>query len=285
MARTPLSSECCNPHEVGGDLFSLDRPLPLGERFNSLARFRGGNWTVTRWLTHFVPPRLAEYALQKWRTQPDAVLASGTPFLLCLTREALREGLRILIAEWMEFRRAVPGIALDLVIRACRSDPRQSIFDFVSQYWDQAQALKRQLGVPRSGVYLWLREDDDDHALLRAARALIVVARGQSFADEDVPRDYPFAFNSRPAVLRFLGEPRRRATSSVPWPIPEALELAKAIGRLAAADERTLLEAAGLYYRRRQAESASLLDTDPETPAPGRQLAAATFRSTSDSPS
>jgi hypothetical protein len=262
MSTTPPSGECCNSPEIAGELYALDHSLPLGERFNALARFRGGSWTVTRWLTHLVPPRLAAYALNRLRTQPDSVLGSGTPFLLSLTHEALREGLRILVAEWMEFRRVSPTVPLDLVVRA-RPDARESAFDFVSRYWDQVQGLKRQLAVPRSGIYLWLRDEDDsgDEALLQACRALVVVARGQSFADPlslareagkpaiaprggDVPDDYPFAFTSRPAVLRFLGEPRRRSTSSMPWPIPEPFEVAKAIGRFVTAEEKMLAAAA-----------------------------------------
>jgi hypothetical protein len=49
----------------------------------------------------------------------------------------------------------------------------------------------------------------------------------------------PLTFATRPAVLRFLGEPRRYGTASQPWPIPEEFELARAIGRLAAMRETT----------------------------------------------
>jgi hypothetical protein len=197
-------------------------------------------------------------------------LASATPYVLCLSREALREGLRILVAEWMEFRRVNRNVKLDLVIRARASDPRQSTFDLVSQYWDHVQALKRQLGIPRAGIYLWLRDRDDagDMRLLDAARALVVVARASWLADpiglalsrnkplvapgdRDLPADYRFAFATRPAVLRFLGEARCPATSSVPWPIPELLELAAALGRMAAADDG-MLAAAVRQLRRRQ---------------------------------
>jgi hypothetical protein len=250
-------------------LFALDRQVPFGERFNALARFRGGSWNVTRWITHYIPPRLAAFALGRWQARPAEVLSSATPYLLCLTRDALREGLRILVAEWTEFRRANPGVELALVIRARLSDPRQSVFDFVSQYWDQVQALKRQLGVPRSGIYLWLRDRDDDGdvRLLDRARALVVAARaawltdpaGMALSrnkplvasrDRDLPDDYPFAFATRPAVLRFLGEVRSPGTSSVPWPIPDAMALAAAISRVAAADDKMLAEAVRQLSRR-----------------------------------
>jgi hypothetical protein len=261
MKRTLPLDGCRSSSEIVGELYALDRRLPFGERLNGLARFRGGRWAVTRWLTGFAP-RLAELSAWTWRARPAAVLDSRTPFLLCLTRESLREGLRLLVAEWMEFRRAAPGAALDLVLRACPPSSGQSTFDFVAQYWEQVQALKRQLGVRRAGVYLWVRDADDagDEELLDRARALVVVARGQSFADpltlalrkgkpviaprdEELPPGYPFAFATRPAVLRFLGEIRRLDTSSVPWPIPEALELARAIERLAKSDDLALAEA------------------------------------------
>jgi len=273
MAQTPPPGGSCSSPDIAGVLFALDRQVPFGERFNALARFRGGSWNVTRWITRYVPPRLAALALRRWRASAAEVLASGTPYLLCLAREALREGLRILLAEWMEFRRATPGVNLDLVIRVRVSDPRQSVFDFVSQYWDQVQALKRQLGVPRAGVFLWLRDRDDegDMRLLDSARALVVAARG-SWADpvglalsrnkpligprdRDLPADYPFAFATRPAVLRFLGEARCPGTSSVPWSIPEAMALASTIGRLAVADDKAVAEAVRQLSRRQWVDS------------------------------
>jgi hypothetical protein len=241
--------------EIGGEVYALDRRLPLGERINGLARFRGSHWTFTRWLTHYVAPRLTRLAERTWRTSAAAVLESRTPFLLCLAQESLREGVRLLLAEWMEFRRATPGAALDLVVRVRPDALNQPAFEAVAPYWEQVQALKRQLRVRRAGVYLWLREPDPagDEYLLAAARGLVVVARGEGFGDpfalavaagkpviaprgEGLPPDHPFAFATRPAALRFIGEPRRGSTSSVPWPIPEEYELARAIGRFAAAD-------------------------------------------------
>jgi hypothetical protein len=255
MKRTPAPDASGRSPEIAGEVYALDRRLPFGERINGLARFRGGRWTATRWLTNSAAPCLTKLAVRSWRGRPADVLASQRPFLLCLTREDLREGLRLLLGEWMEFRRQ-SSAALDLVLRTCLPESARSTFEFVAQYWEQVQALKRQLGVRRAGVYLWLRDEDDagDELLLDAARALVVVARGQSFADpltlalrnqkpviaphcDELPAGYPFTFATRPAVLRFLGEPRRYDTSSQPWPIPEGFELAKAIGRLAEADD------------------------------------------------
>ena len=93
------------------------------------------------------------------------------------------------------------------------------------------------------------RDDDGDLRLLDRARALVVAARapwltdpaGMALSrnkplvasrDRDLPDDYPFAFATRPAVLRFLGEVRSPGTSSVPWPIPEAMELHAQISAL-----------------------------------------------------
>jgi hypothetical protein len=249
-----MSRQLEDSAQIAGEVYALDRRLPLGEPINVLARFRGSRLLVTRWLSNSVAPRLTEFILRSWRVRPEDVLGSDTPFLLCLTREDLREGLRLLCGEWMEFRRRSP-VALDLVLRTCIPESALSKFHFVAQYWEQAQALKRQLRVRRAGIYLWLRETDDagDERLLDAARGLVVVARGQGFADpltlalskgkpvvaprgQGLPAGHPFAFATRPAVLRFLAEPRRYDTASQPWPIPEEFELARAIERFAATD-------------------------------------------------
>jgi hypothetical protein len=259
MTRTPPPDSCRKSPEISGEVYALDRTLPCGERINSLARFRGSRWSITRLLTLTAAPCLAQLAVRSWRVRPAAVIGSPVPFLLCLTREDMREGLRLLVAEWMEFRRR-SAAPLDLVLRTCvpQTGPAfapeavPSTFDFVSQYWEQVQALKRQLGVSRAGVYLWLRDVDDagDERLLDAARALVVVARGQGLVDplslamrkgkpviaprgEGLPDGHPLTFATRPAVVRFLGEPRGYDTASQPWPMPEEFELAKAIGRLA----------------------------------------------------
>src|SRR4051794_9075827 len=118
MERTSSLSGCHNPSEIAGKLYSLDHRLPFGEWWNDLARFRGKSLAITRWLTRYAAPRAAEFAVRSWRVRPAAVLASRTPFLLCLSRETLREGLRLLVAEWMEFRREAPDLALNLVLRA-----------------------------------------------------------------------------------------------------------------------------------------------------------------------
>ncbi len=253
MKRLPAPEGPGDPPEIAGALYALDRRPRLGGWWSTLARFRGSYLFVTRLVTRFVAPLAGVLAVRGWRVSPAEVLGTGTPFLLCLTRETLREGVPLLLAEWMEFRRAVPAAALNLVVRV--SPPAKgSVFGLVAPLREQVRALGRQLGVPRSGVYLWVREADDagDERLLEAAQALVVVARGQGFADplalalrkgkpviapegEELPPGHPYAFATRPAVLRFVGEPRRVDTSAVPWPIPEAMELARALGRLASA--------------------------------------------------
>jgi hypothetical protein len=240
--------------DVAGEVYALDRGLPFGERINALAGFRGQRWLVTRWWTNSVAPRLSDLAVRSWRARPERILRSKTPFLLCLSREPVRDGLKLLVSEWMEFRRAVPAATLHLVLRVAPPGRKQTLFDFLAAYWEQVQALKRQLSVPRAGIYLWVRDADDpgDEQVLERAHGLVVVARGQGFTDpltlalnqakpviaprcELLPPENQFTFATRPAVLRFLGEPRRRDTSSEPWPIPEEMELAKAIERFAEA--------------------------------------------------
>lgn len=254
MEWIPTANEFHNFTDVAGDLYALDRRLPAAGAWNDLARFRGSSLAVTRWLTRAVAPRAAHVALASWRVDPSVLLAAEQPFFLCLSHEAMRDGLRLLVAEWMEFRRLEPAAEFNLVLRACPPSPSQSAFEFVAPYWEQVQALKGQLGVRYAGLFLWVRAEDDsgDERLLRAARALVVVARGQGFADpfalarrngklvvaphlpndEMLPTDYPYAFATRPARLRFLGEPRRLDTSAVPWPIPEPLAIAKALQQL-----------------------------------------------------
>jgi hypothetical protein len=295
MEQESASRGQCGSPAIAGELYALDRGLPFGERLNSLARFQGGSWTVTRWLTHFAPPLLAEFALGAWLARPGDVPVTGTPFLLCLSREALRDGVRILVAEWMEFRRAAPDARLDLVIRAAQPESRRATFEFVSFYWDQVQALKRQLALSRSGAYLWLRAEDDegDACLLDAAKALVIAARGESpvdplalalhkrkpvlaARDAGLPCGYPFAFRARPARLRFVGERRRSDTASKPWPIPESLELARAIERLCAAGDRELADAArmlqGARADRSPAVSRRPISFAPPPPATGQPV-------------
>jgi hypothetical protein len=250
---------------AAGGLYDLDRGLVLPGLWTGLARFRGSSMALTRWLTRSVAPRAARLAAWRWRAPLSILRDNPDPFLLCLAREPLREGLPLLIAEWVEFLRLAPASPWRLLLRTCPASADQGAFEFIAPYWEQVRALKRQFNVKRASVYLWVRDVDDaeDEHWLDASRALVVVARGQSFADplalalargkpviapraagdDALPMDYPFAFATRPAVVRFLGEPRRAETASKAWPMPEPLALARAI-RAATADPAAL-EAAG----------------------------------------
>src|SRR5262245_9290586 len=102
-----------------GEVYALDRWLPLGRLWVGLARFQGNSRAVTCWLTRSVAPRLGALAAAWWRAPAAAVVGAGDPFLLCLARGDVREGLRLLVAEWMEFRRLAPASRWRLVVRTC----------------------------------------------------------------------------------------------------------------------------------------------------------------------
>jgi hypothetical protein len=123
---------------------------------------------------------------------------------------------------------------------------------------------------------------------VQSATALVVIARDQSFQDPItralehnkvviaqrlqndpvLPPTYPFAFTAHPAVLRFVGEPRRQDTASAPWPMPEPLAIAGAIYRAASATPE-LLTAAGTQVARygRVARRVARRPATPRSPA------------------
>jgi hypothetical protein len=200
-----------------------------------------------------VRPACERLALASWRCRARKLLAGRAPFVLCLARDALREGARLLIAEWMEYRRRAPGNPWSLVVRTGPSDGA-SRFGFVSPFWEQVQALKRQLGVRRAGVYLWDGDADAGTGpLVDAAAAVVALApagagtvrraleQGKpvlvprpSPLAEGLPEGYPYTFAARPAALRFLEAARRTGDAPTTWDVPEPLALARALERLTA---------------------------------------------------
>ncbi|MGH9678267.1 MAG: hypothetical protein ACRD36_14270, partial [Candidatus Acidiferrum sp.] len=114
-----------------GTVFDLDRCLPMASLINRLARFRGAYRRSTRWVTRVVAPWFARLAVESWRVEPRIVLQPHRSFLLSVAQNELRDGLPILAAEWMEFRRRRSTCRWKLLLRARSPQSTGNLFDVV----------------------------------------------------------------------------------------------------------------------------------------------------------
>ena len=225
-----------------GEVFALDRDLPCSKMLMTLARFRGQSKKWTRWLTKSVSPRLTDFAVRRWQVSPATILDSSVPFALSVTSGNVRDGISLLLAEWMEYRRLEPRNIWRLVMQMNGLRSGRSSFEIVSPFWEQIQAIKRQLRVETSGIYLWISDEPSlEGILLDTAEAIINVSgersdlirlaqrKGKRVIAPQLAELEGYGFATRPAVIRFVGEVRNRENASSAWPICEPLALAHAI--------------------------------------------------------
>lgn len=240
----------------GGTVYDLNRQPFFAGTLDAAARLPGNRYDWSRRLMQAVRPRAAAALLRRLRSTPAAIVAPAERAILCVAQDVPRKALLLFLSEWMEFQRRYRGGPWTLVLKTSSIDPRTPEFDFVTRFWGHVQALKRQLRVHRSGVYLWTGDlGGPDYERLfanifacvvpslgegfcgPAATALalgkpLVVPRHTALADTVAP-GHRYAYATAPALLSFVGDPLRVYDPAASWGVPEPFALADALSRLA----------------------------------------------------
>src|SRR5262249_17805964 len=139
-----------------GEMYDLDRRPPFAASIYRLARFRLDGFRASRWLLNKTGPRLADALRRRLRTSPRRISTPRERTLLCVGEDLPYKGLRLLLAEWMEYRRRTREGPSILAIRTTSRSPAVPCRDLVLPFWQHVQSLKRQLGVRRAGVFLFV---------------------------------------------------------------------------------------------------------------------------------
>jgi hypothetical protein len=253
----PASASGQGDH-LAGEVFQLDRAPLFGDGLARIARFKGNRFRLSRRLMQWAGPGVMRSLLARLRVTPLAFTNSPGQTVACFVQDGERNGLRLLLAEWMEFKRRSISAPWRLLIQTGALDWRLPAGDLVLPMWEQVQALKRQLGVPRPEIYLWTGEmsSADVDGLLDHAQACVIPSLGErfpgpatrvlalgkpvlggrhtAFADY-VPADYPYTFATTPAMVTFVHDTQRGDYDPASrWALPAPFALANALGRLAA---------------------------------------------------
>jgi glycosyltransferase involved in cell wall biosynthesis len=240
-----------------GEIYDLDRQAWLADFRIGLARCRELPFRFARWIVRQAGRRAAKQLLWQWRSSSQAIRHPREHALLCVAQDVPRKGLLLLLAEWMEFKRARLAEPWSLILKSTPINPQTSRFDFVSRFWEQVQRLKRQLGINQARVFLWAG-DLSEPAFARllanthgqiapslgegfcgpAAMALalgkpLIAPRHTAFTDY-LAEDHPYCFASRPVSMSFVGDPLRVYDPASTWHVPLPFALADALTRLAA---------------------------------------------------
>jgi glycosyltransferase involved in cell wall biosynthesis len=238
-----------------GEVFDLDRRPWLAESLAGLARFNENRFRWSRWLMRHGAPRARRHLLDGLRCSTQAIADPAKQAFLCVAQDVPRKGLRLFLAEWMDFKRRPEAERWSLILKTSSLNPQTQAFDFVASFWEHIQALKRQLGVRQAGVYLWTGDlgGADFHRLMAntygqiaasmgegfcgpAALALgmgkpLVAPRHTAFADY-IAADHRYLVASRPAHVRFVDDPLRVYDPASSWHVPEPSALANALSCL-----------------------------------------------------
>lgn len=238
------------------ELYHLDRTPAWGAGLARVARLQGNRFRLSRSLMRAVAPRLRQSLLTRLRSAEQPVPGPARQTLLCPAADGPRGGLRLLLSEWTEFKHRTGDAAWSLVVQTAPATAQAGAFDLVVSYWLHVQALKRQTGVRDAGVYLsvGLPSGPARDPWLGRATALVVPSLGEAFGGaaltalasgkpailprhtafaDYVPAEYPYAFESRPAMLSFLGGPDAAYDPTSAWQVPLPFALAEAMTRLA----------------------------------------------------
>jgi glycosyltransferase involved in cell wall biosynthesis len=239
-----------------GTVYDLDRQPLLGDALYTAATTEGRRSEKLKRLLEWVRPRAERVLLSRLRSSPRAIPDPAGHTLLCVAQDVPRKGLLLFLSEWLEFKRRRAAQPWSLILKTSPINPRTPAFDFVTRFWRHIQAVRRQLGVGRAGVYLWtgdLTGPDFDRLLHHtfgcvapsmgegfcgpAAFALalgkpLVAPRHTAFGDY-VPAGHRYAFESRPVHLSFVGDPLRVYDPASTWAVPAPFALADALTRLA----------------------------------------------------
>jgi glycosyltransferase involved in cell wall biosynthesis len=241
-----------------GELYHLDRAPLWGAGLARIARFKGNRFRLSRRLMQSVGPGVTRSLLARQRIAPQALTASPDPTVACFAQDGERNGLWLLLAEWMEFKRRTEAAPWRLVLQTGALDWRLPVSDLILPCWEHVQALKRQLGVDRSDVFLWTGEPSSAEvdALLGHVQACVIPSLGERFPGPAVralavgklivgarhtaladclPADYPYTFATKPTMVSFVRDAHRGDYDPASrWAVPAPFALAGALGRLAA---------------------------------------------------
>ena len=253
----PIAAPPASPSGLPeGEVYDLDRRPRFARGLASMARFCEERFGWSRWLTQHAAPAAAQRLLAGLRTRSRKIPAPRQNALLCVAQEVPRKGLPLLLSEWMEFKRQADASRWLLILKSSPVNPAKPRAEFVLRFWEQLQALKRQLLVPHAGVYLWTGDlsEDDFHRLLAntfgqisssmgegfcgpaalalAARKPLIAPRHTAFSDYLV-EDHPYSFATRPVALGFAHDPLGVYHPASTWNLPEPYAVAGALTRLA----------------------------------------------------
>src|SRR5262249_43660624 len=96
--------------------------------------------------------------LTQWSVPARSIPGGGARSLLCVAQDVPRKGLPLLLSEWMEFKLRPEAVPWNLILKSkpyCPATPRH---EFVASFWQRVQTLKRQTGVQRASIYLWVED-------------------------------------------------------------------------------------------------------------------------------
>jgi len=240
-----------------GEIYDLDRRPWLASSLVKLARFQEPRFRWSRWLMRNAVPQIAARLLARWRITSQVIPAPRDFALLCVAQDVPRKALLLLLSEWMEFKRRPLAEPWSLILKSTPIDPQTPQFTFVSRFWEHVQALKSQLGVSRAKVYLWTGDLSEAafQCLLAGTHGQIAASLGEGFCGpaalalalgkslvaprhtaltDYLAEDYPYRFATRPACVRFVGDPLGVYDPASLWHVPAPFAVADALTRLAA---------------------------------------------------
>src|SRR5262249_16929268 len=102
------------------------------------------------------------------------------PLVVCPGRDSPTHPLRLVLAEWMEFRRTVCASEWSLLIHTAIDPTQNAGFDLVASLWEHVQALKHEFAIDQSRVFILLCYGSgyDDAQCVPMADALLVTPMG-----------------------------------------------------------------------------------------------------------
>jgi glycosyltransferase involved in cell wall biosynthesis len=256
-----------------GDVYNLDRRSLTTASLIRLARLNDQAFPCASPLLRPVVRRSADALLSQLRTPARAIARPQERALLCVAQDVPRKALPLLLSEWLEFKRRPEAGPWVLILKSSPVDPAVPAFAFVMRWWERVQALKRQLGVRRAGVFLWTGDlsAPDFARLLGSTFGMVTSSLGEGFCGpaalalalgkplvaprhtalaDYVPPDYPYVCATRPAVVRFAPDPLDVYHPASSWQVPTPFSVADALCRLVTDDPSRRQEAVQAARRR-----------------------------------
>jgi hypothetical protein len=156
----------------------------------------------------------------------------------------------------MEFRRHAGDVRWSLLLQVTEANGETPSVEVVTSLWQQVQALKQQLRVALSKVFLWSSPltSADSRRLVDTVDACVFPALGEgngcslaaaigrgkpvvaprhtAFVDL-LAADYPYVFATQPGFVSLIGDPEIASFGPAPsWNVPAPYAMANALTRL-----------------------------------------------------